>query len=81
LNNKRYSILPAIVPLWLVFSVPRTMYQMVGNTDNKETIICLMKPITVCYSLVQSFPAEYFRQEIVVIPATAGTSFGKVYFT
>jgi len=31
--------------------------------------------------LLQPFPLEYFRQEIVVIPATAGTSSGKVYFT
>jgi hypothetical protein len=40
-----------------------------------------MKAITVWYRSFQPFPPEYFRQEIVVIPATAGTPSGKVYFT
>jgi hypothetical protein len=43
-------------------------------------IIDIGKAITVLYRLVQFFPTEYFLQESVVIPATAGTSFGKGFF-
>ena len=44
-------------------------------------MIRFQKSIPVYYRLVQPFPTQYFRLEIVVIPATAGTSSDKVYFT
>jgi hypothetical protein len=40
-----------------------------------------MKALTVWYRSFQPFPPEYFQQEILVIPATAGPPSGKVYFT